>query len=211
MKRPSDTDDRRQTARARGHVQRPKQRRKQCPRRWLVFSLSLFFAPGLGLGLGGCQDPESKLTSPSSASGADLSSNDAANKRRPRRHTQPTRTANPDTRTYENQPDYDAEAASLRDYVDPLLPSPVSNDPAIACEAMFKATDTFYAAIETSKERREQVLTNLKSTRIRDLKSCIAETSPSAAACVTLLIARRSAELSWLIDQCSRAYPLPAQ
>ncbi len=209
MKRPSDTDDRRRSAPAQGQAQRPSQPSNRRPSRWLVLGFGLWLVPSLGLG--GCQDPESKLTSPSSASGADLSANDAADSRRSRRRKTPTRTANPDTRTYENQPDYDAEAASLRDYVDPLLPSPVSNDPAIACEAMFTATDTFYAAIETSIGRREQVLTSLKSTRERDLKSCIAETSPTAAACVTLLIARRTAELPWLIDQCSRAYPLPAQ
>ena len=177
----------------------------------LSFALWLGLGLGLGLGLAGCQDPESRLTSPSSASGADPFSKDAAESRRRGRRTQPTRTANPDTRTYDNQPDYDAEAASLRDYVDPRLPSPLPNDPTIACEAMFAATDTFYAAIETSDGRREQILTNLKSTRERDLKGCIAETSPTAAACAALLLARRSAELSWLIDQCSRAYPVPAQ
>lgn len=211
MKRQSDTDDRRRCTREQGQTRRtnprPGQRPRPCP--WLVLGLGLWLVPGLALV--SCQEPESKLQNPSSASGADPSSKDATDSRRSRRRAKPARTANPDTRTYDNQPDYDAEAASLRDYVDPRLPSPLPRNPTIACEAMFAATDTFYAATETSLARREQVQTSLKSTRERDLEGCVAETSPTAAACVTLLIARRTAELSWLIDQCSRAYPVPAQ
>jgi len=172
--------------------------------------------PALALGLGApllllqaCQTPEAALTSPTSASdeGSGLRS---TSKRESKAHKQSaTRTANPDGRTFENQPDYDAEAASLREYVGPKLPSPIPSDGAAACEAMLAAADAFYSAIETTEPRNAEVQRSLAASRAEDLSSCIATTSPEAAACVTVLIARRTAELPWLIDQCSRAYPTP--
>ncbi len=72
---------------------------------------------------------------------------------------------------------------------------------------MYTAIDAFYSAIETSPERRAEVENNLKASREDDLRSCVAETTPTAAACVAVLISRRTAELPWLLDQCSRAYP----
>jgi hypothetical protein len=151
-----------------------------------------------------CQTPETSLTSPSSASGAERDPRRAG---RPGEPPQEARTANPDGRTFDNQPDYDAEAASLREFVAPLLPTPLPSDPQAACEDMYAAIDRFYSAIETAPHRRQELAKNLKSSREDDLRSCVAETTPTAAACVAVLLGRRTAELPWLLDQCSRAYP----
>lgn len=153
-------------------------------------------ALGLGLGLA-CTTPETALTNPSTG----------AVDPPPRASKTPPRTANPDRRGFDNQPDYDAEAAALREYVDPRLPTPIPSDPAAACAAMMAAADALYAAIETDPRRQEELQAALAASRDDDLAACARETSPRAAACVATLLADRSAELPWLLDQCSRAYP----
>ncbi|MCA9660771.1 MAG: hypothetical protein KC486_20685, partial [Myxococcales bacterium] len=132
---------------------------------------------------------------------------DPATRKRPPREVH---TANPDRRTFANQPDYDGDAASLREYMDPRMPAPAPTDREAACAAMFAAADAFYASVETDPEREAEVLANLKSTRDDDLAACLRETSAQAATCVTLLLGDRTAEFAWLIDQCSRAYPADA-
>lgn len=151
-----------------------------------------------------CQTPETALTSPSSASGA---GGDPPRTSQGQEQPKQARTANPDGRTFDNQPDYDAEAAGLREFVAPLLPSPPPSDPQAACKDMYAAVDRFYSAIETAPHRRQELQRNLIASRDDDLRSCVAETTPTAAACVAVLLGRRTAELPWLLDQCSRAYP----
>ncbi|MEZ4452904.1 MAG: hypothetical protein R3B09_25825 [Nannocystaceae bacterium] len=120
----------------------------------------------------------------------------------------PVRTANPDRRGFDNQPDYEGEAASLREYVDARLPSPLPRDRAAACAGMFAAVDRFYEAVEYASEaRRREVTEALAQSREADAAACERETSPKAAACVTVLLGDRTAEFPWLLDQCSRAYP----
>jgi len=121
----------------------------------------------------------------------------------------PRRTANHDRRTFDNQPDYDGEAAALRGYVDVRLADIKAEDPAVACAAMLDAAAAFYAAVELEEQQRAALLAALAATRERDHEACVRETSLEAAACVLLLLGDRSAELPWLLDQCSRAYPRP--
>ncbi|MEZ4384109.1 MAG: hypothetical protein R3A79_22440 [Nannocystaceae bacterium] len=192
MHRQSDRDHRR----AEGWARRP------------AALLPALVAAALALPLTGaaaCSTPETTVASPSSASGA---SDDAADpppsRKRPPREVH---TANPDRRTFANQPDYDGDAASLREYMRPRMPTPPPRDREAACAAMFAAADTFYASIETDAARRAEVAANLKATRRADQDACVRETSASAATCVTLLLGDRTAEFAWLIDQCSRAYP----
>lgn len=118
------------------------------------------------------------------------------------------RTANPDRRGFDNQPDYESEAAALREYVDGRLTAPLARDRATACAAMFEAVDAFYASVEYASEaRRREVAQALAQSREADLAACTRETSLKAAACVTLLLGDRTAEFPWLLDQCARAYP----
>jgi hypothetical protein len=193
MLSPSDRDDRRPAAR----------HRATCARRPASPELRALALVTLAL-VTACPTPEAAVTSPSSASGGDDSSAASPKRKKPPREVH---TANPDRRTFENQPDYDGDAASLREYMDPRMPAPAPTDRAAACAAMFAAADTFYASVETDPKRGAEVAANLKATRSDDLAACVRETSAQAATCVTLLLGDRTAEFAWLIDQCSRAYP----
>lgn len=117
------------------------------------------------------------------------------------------RTANEDRRGFANQPDYEAEAALLKGQVTPRLPSPLPKDRKQACAAMWAAADALYAEIEADPGSRERTLKALQATRAADLAACERETGVRAAACVTVLLGDRDAELPWLLDQCSRAFP----
>lgn len=113
------------------------------------------------------------------------------------------RTANNDARGFANQPDYDGEAALLKGQVTPRLPDPLPTDRKQACAAMFAAADALYRDIDPAGA----ALKLLQASRAADQSACERETSPRAAACVTVLLADRTAELPWLLDQCSRAFP----
>lgn len=115
----------------------------------------------------------------------------------------PGRTANNDARGFANQPDYDGEAALLKEQVAPRLPDPLPTDRKQACADMFAAADALYRDIDPSGG----ALRLLQASRAADQSACERETSPRAAACVTVLLADRNAELPWLLDQCSRAFP----
>lgn len=117
------------------------------------------------------------------------------------------RTANEDRRGFANQPDYDAEAALLKEQVTSRLPAPLPRDRKQACAEMWSAVDALYAEIESDPGSRERTLKTLQATRPADLAACERETSVRAAACVTVLLGDRNAELPWLLDQCSRAFP----
>lgn len=114
------------------------------------------------------------------------------------------RTANSDARGFANQPDYAAEAALLKGQVGPRLPDPLP-DREQACAAMFAAADGLYRDIEPAGKDGAPSL--LQASRAADLAACARETSARAAACVTVRLGDRDAELPWLLDQCSRAFP----
>ncbi len=109
-------------------------------------------------------------------------------------------------RGYEAQPDYDAQAAELRVRVAPRLPDPL---PPVheACTQMFDAAAAYYGR---SEPKAESPVKALAASHAADLAACERETSPAAARCVALLVAEDVGELPWLLDQCSRAFPLAA-
>jgi hypothetical protein len=113
------------------------------------------------------------------------------------------RTANNDARGFANQPDYDGEAAALKSAVLSRLPDPLPADRKQACAGMFAAADALYRDIDPAGT----ALKLLQASRVADQSACERETSPRAAACVTVLLGDRNAELPWLLDQCSRAFP----
>jgi hypothetical protein len=117
------------------------------------------------------------------------------------------RTANEDRRGFASQPDYDAEATLLKEQVTPRLPATLARDRKTACAAMWAAADLFYSEIEPDEQSRAQTWKLLQATRAADLAACERETSVRAAECVTVLLGDRNAELPWLLDQCSRAFP----
>jgi hypothetical protein len=119
----------------------------------------------------------------------------------------PTRTANNDARGAGSQPDYAGEAVLLRDQIAPRMPNPAPTDRRAACTAMLDAAAAFYGDIEPEADPRARLLADLQSTRLADLAQCERETSVRAATCVQLRLADRDAELPWLLDQCTRAFP----
>lgn len=119
----------------------------------------------------------------------------------------PGRTANNDARGFANQPDYNGEAALLKEQVGRRLPDPLPADRKTACAAMFAAADALYRDIDVDPGSRDRTLAALQASRAADLAACERETSVRAAACVTVLLGDRNAELPWLLDQCSRAFP----
>ena len=118
----------------------------------------------------------------------------------------PAFTANNDARGAGSQPDYDGEARTLRDAISPRLPATLP-DPRAACTAMLDAAATFYDSVARDDASRTQLAADLKTTRSADQSRCEQETSPRAATCVALRLADRDAELPWLLDQCTRAFP----
>lgn len=89
----------------------------------------------------------------------------------------------------------------------PRLPEPLPVDRKQACAAMFAAADALYAGIEPESAVPGGAPTLLLASRAADQAACERDTSPRAAACVTVLLGDRNAELPWLLDQCSRAFP----
>jgi hypothetical protein len=119
----------------------------------------------------------------------------------------PTRTANSDARGAAMQPDYDGEAAALREHMLARLPAPLPTDRRAACTGMLDAAAAFYGEIAAPGDPRTRLLADLQSTRADDLTRCERETSVRAATCVQLRLRDRDAELPWLLDQCTRAFP----
>lgn len=132
---------------------------------------------------------------------------DGARQEPPPASPPPGRTANNDARGFANQPNYDAEASLLKEQVGPRLPATLPKTRQLACEAMFAAADELYGGIDPDPGSRDRTLAALQATRAADLAACARETSQRAAACVTVRLGDRDAELPWLIDQCSRAFP----
>lgn len=115
-------------------------------------------------------------------------------------------TANNDARGAGSQPDYDGEAAALRNIIAPRLPTTLP-DPRAACTAMLDAAAKFYDFTSQADPTRDALLADLKSTRPTDQTRCEQDTNPRAATCVALRLADRDAEFPWLLDQCTRAFP----
>lgn len=103
-------------------------------------------------------------------------------------------------------PDYDEEAERLRDRVERRLPEPLPSRRA-ACVTMLDAARQFY--VDTEGEGAQPVRI-MDGNRERDLEGCLEHTSAAAAACVAVLMADFEGELPWVLDQCSRAFPLEA-
>lgn len=118
-----------------------------------------------------------------------------------------SRVGNYDPRGVDSQPDFDGEARVLANRVRPRLPKPLPTDAAKACRAMFKAVDQFYGQTALAGTSRHRITNRIQGSRAQDQQACEAETSPAAAACVTVLLEDREAEFPWLLDQCTRAFP----
>ncbi|MEM9460182.1 MAG: hypothetical protein AAGF11_38755 [Myxococcota bacterium] len=101
-------------------------------------------------------------------------------------------------------PDYNAEAQDLRARVEPQLPDPLPS-PRAACVTMLDAARQFY--VNTEAEGSSAVDT-MAATYQADLEACTKTTGPAAAACVAVLMAQSEGEFPWVLDQCSRAFPI---
>jgi hypothetical protein len=116
------------------------------------------------------------------------------------------RVANPDARGVEDQPDWGAEAARLREELGPRLEAETQLAPAAACGAMLEAARIHYLGIEDAGVR-DEVARVLDAVRSEDLAACTSTTSVLAARCVSLLLIEGRGELPYLLDQCERAFP----
>ncbi len=117
---------------------------------------------------------------------------------------------NNDPRGVDDQPDWDQQATELKQRVEPRMPSPLPTDKQAVCEAMLDEALAFYKSVEGDEAQRNARVAQLEQTRARDLEGCMSETSIAAAVCVKILLGDRDSELPWVLDQCSRAYPIDA-
>jgi hypothetical protein len=108
-----------------------------------------------------------------------------------------------EVRGIEAMPDYDAEAQRLRARVGSELPHPLPS-PSAACTSMLDGAREYYVGTEGEAS---SAVAALDATRKADLDACVTWTSPAAAACVAVLMAKSEGEYPWLLDQCSRAFP----
>lgn len=111
-----------------------------------------------------------------------------------------------EVRGIEAMPDYDAEAERLRRRVERDLPTPLPSSQA-ACTSMLDGAREYYVGVDGEGSTAAAALA---ATRTADLEACARETSPAAAACVAVLMAKEEGEYPWLLDQCSRAFPRAA-
>lgn len=102
----------------------------------------------------------------------------------------------------DDQPDYDAEAAAIREAVVGELPEPLPS-PKLACLAMLDAARSAYVR---SDGVGADAVKMLDQSRDADLEACVRDTKPRAAACVAIIAARDGGEFPKLLDQCSRAF-----
>ncbi len=101
-------------------------------------------------------------------------------------------------------PDYDDQAHTMRARAEPRLPDPLPSAKA-ACVTMLDAARQFY--VDTEGEQSSAVAT-MAATRDADLRDCVEQTSPAAAACTAVMMAQSEGEFPWVLDQCSRAFPM---
>lgn len=102
----------------------------------------------------------------------------------------------------EDQPDYDAEAISIREEVTGELPDPMPSAK-LACAAMLDAARGAYVRSDGAGASAVEML---DQSRESDLAACVRDTKPRAAACVAILATRHGGEFPKLLDQCSRAF-----
>ncbi len=102
------------------------------------------------------------------------------------------------------QPDFDAFALRIRENVGPRLPDPLPAA-ATACRDMLEAAVSFYRETEGAGS---SAVGAIERGRADDEAACKAQTSPAAAACVAILLSDQAGEYPWLVDQCSRAFPV---
>ncbi|MEM7159050.1 MAG: hypothetical protein AAF799_39800 [Myxococcota bacterium] len=100
-------------------------------------------------------------------------------------------------------PDYDDQARELRERVQPMLPDPLPAQLA-ACVTMLDAARQYYDDTEGIYALSTKTMV---ATRSKDLAACQEQTSPAAASCVAVLMAKHEGEFPWVLDQCSRAFP----
>lgn len=132
----------------------------------------------------------------------------------------PLRTPNADPNSARNLPDWQARARALRERVEPELT--VTDDAPLGplCDQMMRDAEAFYVALEgapmvkpggqvpaTSAADGPTPAAQFRQTREADRAACERELSPRAAQCVSLQLARRTAEFPWWVDQCARAFP----
>ena len=162
------------------------------PRPWILAPLpALTLTLPLVLGLGAC------LRDSSTKGSGTATSNELQ-----------SRVANDDPRGVDAQPDWDRQARELKQRIDPRMPSELPTDKRATCEAMLDEVTTFYISVEGDPDQRTARMAQLQDTREADLQGCMEETSIAAAVCVTIRLKDRDSEFPWLLDQCSRAYPL---
>jgi hypothetical protein len=109
-----------------------------------------------------------------------------------------------EVRGIEAMPDYDEEAKLLRARVKPWLPQPLPAAKA-ACVSMLDGARQYYVGVEGEGST---AVKTLEATHEADLEACVEQTSPAAAACVAVMMSHNEGELPWVLDQCSRAFPL---
>lgn len=107
------------------------------------------------------------------------------------------------SRGADQQPDYDGMATALRSRVASRLPAPLPA-PRPACTAMLDAAKAAYGRSEFDES---EAVARLAVTRDADLAACERTTSPSAAACVAIVLEDEGGEWPWVLDQCVRAFP----
>ena len=95
----------------------------------------------------------------------------------------------------------------LREQMLARLPTPTPTDRRAACTGMLDAAAAFYGSIEAAADPRNKLLADLAATRADDQTRCERDTSVRATTCVQLRLQDRDAELPWLLDQCTRAFP----
>lgn len=126
---------------------------------------------------------------------------------RPRVTTPGVRTPNADPNGADNQPDWDAMAATLRARLAPTLKVGDGADPREMCARLLQEANEFYATLDRGGEGTASAQSQLSQTMSRDVEGCVTQLSTYAIACVSASLREQRAEFPWLVDQCARAFP----
>lgn len=126
---------------------------------------------------------------------------------RPRVSAPGVRTPNADPNGADNQPNWDAMAATLRARLAPTLKVADDADPRVMCARLLQEADEFYSALDRGGEETASAQSQLRQTTSGDVEGCATELSTHAIACVSASLRENRAEFPWLVDQCARAFP----
>lgn len=121
------------------------------------------------------------------------------------------RTPNADPNSADNQPDWDAMAATLRARLAPTLKVADDADPRAMCQRLLGEAREFYATIDRGGEGAASAQSQISLTTGDDVDGCVAQLSRHAIACVSASLREQRAEFPWLVDQCARAFPKDAE